>query len=101
MLFLRLGLIAAALACVFVCVASWRAGYPPEVAIVRGVVAWVAVAVVAYGAELVVATTRVRTVPVARAQYAPPPAPAPAASAPRPPQGSATAAAPDGRADAA
>ena len=56
MVVLRLGLIVGALAFLWVGYASWRAGYPPEVAVVRGVIGFGAVAIVAYAGEMVVAT---------------------------------------------
>lgn len=57
MLFMRLGLQAAALVCVVASALSWLAGYPPDLALLRGVIAGVAVGIVGYVAELVVATT--------------------------------------------
>jgi hypothetical protein len=56
-LFMRLGLQAAALVCVVASALSWAVGYPPDLALLRGVVAAVAVGIVGYVAELVVATT--------------------------------------------
>lgn len=61
MLFLRLGLQAAALVCVVASAASWAAGFPPDIALARGVIAAMAVAVAGYGAELIVATTPERS----------------------------------------
>lgn len=52
---LRLALIGAALACAYVGWASWSAGYTPEVAMVRALVAFMVVSFVGYLAELVVA----------------------------------------------
>lgn len=57
MLLMRLGLMLAAAAALLVCAGSWIAGYPAEVAILRGLVAWGGISLVAYLAELVVATT--------------------------------------------
>ena len=57
MLLMRLGLTLAAVAALLVSVGSWLAGYPTEVAILRGLVAFVGISLVAYLAELVVATT--------------------------------------------
>ena len=45
MVFMRLGLQAAALVCVAASIASWAAGYPLDVALLRGVIAGVAVGV--------------------------------------------------------
>ena len=56
MVILRVGLIVGALAFLYVGWASWSAGYPPEVASVRAAVAFVAVTMVAYVGELIVAT---------------------------------------------
>ena len=54
---LRLGLIVAALAFVYVTWASWAAGYYPEIAMFRGLLAFMAVSFIGYLGELVVATT--------------------------------------------
>lgn len=54
---LRLGLIVAAFAFVYVTWASWSAGYYPEIAMFRGLLAFMAVSFVGYLGELVVATT--------------------------------------------
>ena len=54
---MRIGLLLAAFACVGAAAASWFAGYPPETAIVRGVVAWAAIAFVGLVAEAIVAGT--------------------------------------------
>lgn len=54
---LRLGLIVAALAFVYVTSASWAAGYYPEIAMFRGLLAFMAVSFIGYLGELVVATT--------------------------------------------
>lgn len=56
MAILQLGLVVGALCFLYVVWASWSAGYPPEVATLRGVVAFGAVAIVAYIGELIVAT---------------------------------------------
>ena len=56
MAILQLGLIVGALCFLYVVWASWSAGYPPEVASLRGVVAFGAVAIVAYVGELIVVT---------------------------------------------
>ncbi|MEE8421791.1 MAG: hypothetical protein V3S31_03330 [Dehalococcoidia bacterium] len=53
---LRLSLIGAALACAYVGWASWSAGYTPEVAMVRALVAFMVVSFVGYLAEMVVAS---------------------------------------------
>ena len=53
---LRIGLILGALAFLYVSWASWDAGYPPEVAALRGGVAFMAVTIVGYLGELVVAS---------------------------------------------
>ena len=59
---MRLGLQAAALVCVAASLASWGAGYPLDVALLRGVIAGVAVGVVGYLIELMVATSPERPV---------------------------------------
>ena len=56
MLVLQLGLYLAAAAWAWIAWASWSAGYPPEVALLRGMVAFGAVSLLAYVAELIVAT---------------------------------------------
>ncbi len=53
---LRFGLLLAALGFLYVSWASWSAGYWPEVALLRGLVAFMAVSLLAYVGELVVAT---------------------------------------------
>jgi hypothetical protein len=63
-LYLRIGLVLGALACLYVTGASWVAGYTPEVAIVRGVIAWGALTLLGYAAELVVVMASPRDVPV-------------------------------------
>lgn len=56
MLFLRVGLyLAMAMACVATWL-SWQAGYPVEVATLRGLLAFMAISFVAYVVELVVMT---------------------------------------------
>lgn len=85
MLFMRLGLQAAGLVFVIASIASWVAGYPPEIALARGTIAAVAVGVAAYVVELVVATTPSRP----RAERVAPEEP-PAAAAPRPLEGEVT-----------
>jgi hypothetical protein len=57
MLVLRLGLTVAALGFVIASVASYRAGYPAEVALVRGLLSFMALSFVAYLGELVVVTS--------------------------------------------
>lgn len=85
MLFLRLGLQAAALVCVVASASSWMAGYPPEIALARGTIAAMAVGVAGYVLELVVATTpRARAQGVVRAEPS-------VAAAPRPLEGEVTA----------
>ncbi len=59
MVILRVGLVVGALAFLYVAWASWSAGYPPEVASVRGIVAFIAVVIVGYVGELIVATAPV------------------------------------------
>lgn len=54
---LRLGLIVAGLAFGYVTWASWAAGYYPEIAMFRGLLAFMAVSFVGYLGELVVSTT--------------------------------------------
>ncbi len=54
----RFGLSLAALGFLYVSWASWSAGYWPEVALLRGLVAFMAVSLVAYAGELVVATAQ-------------------------------------------
>ncbi len=54
---LRLGLIVAGVASVYVAWASWAAGYYPEIAMFRGLLAFMAVSFIGYLGELVVATT--------------------------------------------
>ena len=54
---MRLGLQASALVCIAASAASWIAGYPPDIALARGVIAAMAVGVAGYVIELLVATT--------------------------------------------
>ncbi len=54
---LRLGLIVAGLAFGYVTWASWAAGYYPEIAMFRGLLAFMAVSFIGYLGELVVSTT--------------------------------------------
>ena len=54
---MRVGLLIGAGAALWVALASWLAGYDQEVAILRGVLAWVLVMLVAYVGELIVSTT--------------------------------------------
>lgn len=56
MVILRVGLYLAVIAGLYVAWASAHAGYPPEVAVTRGVIGFMAAAFVAYLAELVVMT---------------------------------------------
>jgi len=79
---MRLGLQASALVCLVASAVSWGAGYPPDIALSRGVIAGAAVGLTAYVIELLVATTPgkpgaarvVRTqLPAASASSSPPP----------------------------
>lgn len=54
MLIFKLALLAGACACVAVAGASWNAGYPAEVALTRGVVAFVAMSVLGFLGQLTV-----------------------------------------------
>ena len=56
MVWLRLSLMVGGVAALYVGIASWSAGYPAELAIVRGVLGFMAVTFVGYVAELIVAT---------------------------------------------
>jgi len=56
MIVLKLGLYLAVVGWGWVSWASWSAGYPPEVALLRGMVAFGAVSLLAYAGELIVAT---------------------------------------------
>lgn len=76
---LRFGLLLAALGFLYVSWASWSAGYWPEVALLRGLVAFMAVSLLAYVGELVVATAPPRAGQQAehaqpQAEHAQPPA---------------------------
>lgn len=53
---MRIGLWVASAVAVLGAWSSWQAGFPPELAVVRGTIAFVAVSFVAYIAALVVAT---------------------------------------------
>ena len=53
---LTLGLAGAGIAFLYVSWASWSAGYPPEVALLRGLVGFMATALVGYAGEFIVAT---------------------------------------------
>jgi hypothetical protein len=55
---LKLALLAGAGACLYVAWASWSAGYPVELAITRGVGAFVAMAVLGFLGELTIARAR-------------------------------------------
>ncbi len=57
MLFVRIGLVLAALTSLAVATSAWVGGFPPEVAVLRGVVGAAAVLAVAYVAELLIATS--------------------------------------------
>lgn len=52
----RFGLSLAAFGFLYVSWASWSAGYWPEVALLRGLIAFMAVSLLAYAGELIVAT---------------------------------------------
>ena len=53
---LRIGLVGGALCCLYVTWASWSAGFLVEAALLRGLLAFIAMSFVAYLGELVVAT---------------------------------------------
>ncbi len=55
---LKLALITGACASLYVSWASWSAGYPPEIAIARGVVGFTAISFLGFCAELVAARAR-------------------------------------------
>lgn len=59
MLLLRLGLYAAAIGALYATWASSQAGYPLEVALLRGLLAFMAISAIAYIAELIVVTAPV------------------------------------------
>ena len=56
MAILHLGLALGAAAFLYVGWASWNAGYGPEIAVVRGLIAFMAVTFVGYIGELIIAT---------------------------------------------
>lgn len=58
---LKLALITGACASLCVSWASWSAGYPPEIAITRGVIGFMAISLLGFCAELV--ATRARPTP--------------------------------------
>ncbi len=72
---LQLGLVLAGVAALVVGAVSWQAGYTPEVAILRGVVACCAVGIVAYIGELVVGTAPPRPGPAVDRLHEPPATP--------------------------
>lgn len=59
---LKLGLVLAGLAFAWVSWASWSAGYTPEIALLRGLLAFCAASVVGYVGALIVATAPPRGV---------------------------------------
>lgn len=71
---LTLGLTAAGAAFLYVSWASWSAGYPPEVALLRGLVGFMATALVGYTGELIVATAPPRAAEQPAAAEQPQPA---------------------------
>lgn len=75
MLLLQAGLVAATVVCLFVTGGALDRGFPIEVALLRGLLAFMAIALLAYVSELVVSTAEVRA----------PAAPAAPAAAPRAP----------------
>ena len=78
---LTLGLVGAGLAFLYVSWASWSAGYPPEVALLRGFVGFMATALVGYTGELIVATATARAADEPAADEQPQPAALPAVAA--------------------
>ncbi len=68
MLVFKLALLAGACACVAVAGASWNAGYPPEVALTRGVVGFVGMCALGFLGQL----TAARGVTTAPSTSAPP-----------------------------
>lgn len=58
MFIFKLALLAGAGACLYVTGASWAAGYPPEIAITRGVVGFVAMTVLGFVGQVTVARGR-------------------------------------------
>lgn len=81
---LTLGLTAAGLAFLYVSWASWSAGYPPEVALLRGLVGFMAAALVGYAGEFIVATAPPRAAEQPAAAEQPQPAALPAVAARQP-----------------
>jgi len=67
MVIMRLGLTVAALGFLIATIGSMRAGYPAEMALVRGLLSFMALSFVAYLGELIVATS---PLPNAGASYA-------------------------------
>ncbi len=65
---LKLALISGACACLYVAWASWAAGYPPEIALTRGVIAFMAVSLLGFIGELTASRAR----PTTRPQHQPP-----------------------------
>ena len=55
---LQLGLAFAGVAFLYVSWASWEAGYGPDVAVLRGLIAFMAVSLIGYIGELIIATAR-------------------------------------------
>ena len=53
---LQLGLAFAGVAFLYVSWASWEAGYGPDVAVLRGLIAFMAVSLIGYIGELIIAT---------------------------------------------
>ena len=53
---MMLGLAGAGVAFLYVSWASWSAGYPPEVALLRGLLGFMATALVGYAGEFILAT---------------------------------------------
>ena len=72
MLILQLSLVLGALACLCVGWASWAAGFPLETALVRGLLAFVALSLPGYVGELIVATAPPWRRPQAGARRQPP-----------------------------
>ena len=68
MVVLRLGLTIAALAFVWAFVLGLRAGFPPELALVRAALVFMAVSFVAYVGELIIATAPPRKATKSRAE---------------------------------
>jgi hypothetical protein len=76
---MRLGLQAAALVFLAASAASWVAGYPPDIALLRGMIAGTAVGFGGFLIELLVATSpvRPRSEPAAQARVSVPASPRP------------------------